>query len=162
MHIFTGIYRLVIALIAFAVVAYGLNDHYGGADAEIADLESLAANGTTTIATLDGTYREASFATSTTYFFDYAFVVDGKEYTGFFSKGDPDEVTYLQTEVTYLPSDPSVNKVDPMAMAAKKQQNKEGKGGVVVSVLAFLFGSAMLWRSVVAFRSGGEAASKTA
>lgn len=149
------IFRLFFPALLFVGGIYFLSIELSDDGVTAANAQRLVSEGKRTVALLDSGYTETTLkikrSRTKMYDFHYAFKVDGKVYGG--KHTQKEQPTADTVGITYLPSDPSINAVNPASVLESEQST----AGIWLAALLALAGAALgtwRWYSWRAARAG--------
>ncbi len=139
MRIISGIINIVIGIGAIMFGSVGLQQYFGGAEAELAQLENLLNNGRQTIAVVDSVYKETKIKGIKMYSSKYFYSVDDKKYEGNFSFGSPAELESFIT-IHYQPDNPGESEAYLQKQIEKVKARSNSNFNLIIGIGAVLLG----------------------
>jgi len=137
-RIASWIFPIFLLVIGFQFTA----DHFK-LKSQISNFESLVAEGTKMKTILNSEYREVTTKIAgipiKSYEFDYSFNHNNKQYTG--KESFPEVPKSLNTYVTFLPDNPSINHLNPSEELNKLKQSKSNFTYVIIGLIMMLLGA---------------------
>ncbi len=136
--------KVIGLLLPLAMIIIGIQfirDHFGDTSKELKQkYERLSNEGATTTAQLADQYKETTIKIAgipiKLYEVEYTFFVLGDEFSGKKSLNDPP--TQAQMEVTYLPSDPDINAIQPQEELSKMLEQSNSNTSLYIGLALLL------------------------